>query len=418
MTSFPDFVEIGKYLIPIDIKKRFRNSNSGVPENRDAFSSLMEDKFITLAIHTDNHAMALKELLEAHHIEVRLHKYLPSGVPISVGLRVMVHEKDLPLALKVSESIERLATPSFSNILTGHDGELLIPVDFNDYCLCACKAGFDIAQYMNLQPVLLHAYPTPSFSPSFSLDEAANLGVDNSLQEEFNEVELSNDLRSQGRKRMKELISQLHSEQKDGSLPDLNFKAITEDGVPEDVIKEYCRVSPPSLVVMVTRAKDKKGEQLIGSVTAEVLDDCKVPVLSIPENCNFTLMKHMKEVVYLCNLDQHDLICIDTFMRMFEYPDVTITLIPINDKQEKQLKSKLLHLKDYFNKTYPTAHFITSIIPQKNFMEDFNHYESQRGTELIVVPNRRKNALMRLFNPGIAHRLLFQRDLPLLALPI
>lgn len=362
--------------------------------------------------------MALKKILEAHAIEVRLQKYVATGVPIAVAVRVMIHEKDLPMALKVTESLEQLTSLNLDNILSGHKGELLIPVDFNDYTLCACRAGFDIASHLHLQPVLLHAYPTPVFSPSFSLDESANLGIDNSLQEEYNEVEIGKDLSKQGRKKMKDLINTLHSEQKNGSLPDIMFKAVLEDGVAEDVIKEYCRMNPPALVVMVTRGKEKKGEQLIGSVTAEVLDDCKIPVLSIPENCNFTLIRHMKEVIYLCNLDQHDLICIDTFMRMFEYPEVTITLIPINEKQDKNTKTKLVNLKDYFSKTYPTAHFITAIIPQKNFMPDFNHYESQRGTELIVVPNRRKNAFLRLFNPGIAHRLLFERDLPLLALPI
>ena len=378
----------------------------------------MEDKFITLAIHTGDHAMALKKILEAHNIEVKLHNYVASGAAIAVAVRVMIHEKDLPMALKVTESIEHLSTLNLDNILTGHKGELLIPVDFNDYCICACKAGFDIASHLHLQPVLLHAYPTPVFSPSFSLDDASNLGIDNNIEEEFNEVEMSKDLQKQSRKRMKGLISRLHADQKSGSLPDLNFKALLEDGVAEDVIKEYCRMSPPSLVVMVTRGKEKKGEQLIGSVTAEVLDDCKVPVLSIPENCNFTLVENMKEVIYLCNMDQHDLICMDTFMRMFEYPEVTITLIPMYEKQDKNLKEKLMNMKDYYGKTYPTAHFITAIFPTKTFMADFNNYESQRGTDLIVVPNRKRNAFMRLFNPGIAHRLLFERDLPLLALPI
>ena len=378
----------------------------------------MDDKFITLAIHTADHAMALKKILEAHSIEVKLQNYVASGAPIAVALKVMIHEKDLPLALKVSESLEPLSSLNLDNVITGHKGELLIPVDFNDYSLNACKVGFDLASYLQLQPVVLHAYPTPVFSPSFSLDESDTLGIDNSLEEEINEVEIGRDLQKQSRKKMKDLISKLHELQKQGSLPDLNFKAIMEDGVAEDVIKEYCRLYSPSLVVMVTRGQKKKGEQLIGSVTAEVLDDCKVPILSLPENCNFKEIKEIKEVIYLCNLDQHDVICIDTFMRMFEFPDVTVTLIPITEKKDKNLKAKLLNLKDYFNKIYPTAHFITAIIAQKTFMADFNHYESQRGTELIVVPNRRKNAFMRLFNPGIAHRLLFERDLPLLALPI
>lgn len=378
----------------------------------------LEDKFITLAIHTQEHALALKRILEAHGIEVKLQRYVASAAPIAVGIRVMIHEKDLPMALKVTESIEHLTSLNLDNILTGHRGELLIPVDFNDYCICACKAGFDIAQHLHLQPVILHAYPTPVFSPSFSLDDTTDLGIDNSLEEEFNEMEISRDLQKQGRKNMKELIAKIHEEQKAGTIPDLNFKALMEDGVAEDVIKDYCKLSPPSLLVMVTRGKQKKDKQLIGSVTAEVLDDCKVPLLSIPENCNFTLIKHIKEVTILCNMDQHDLICVDTFMRMFDYPEVNITLIPVTEKQDKNLKSKLLNLKNYFSKTYPTAHFITAIFPWKSFMADFNNYESQRGMELIVVPNRKKNAFMRLFNPGIAHRLLFERDLPLLALPI
>lgn len=378
----------------------------------------MDDKFITLAIHTSEHAMAIKKILESHGIEVRLQNFVASGAPIAVGIRVMIHEKDLPMALKVTESLEHLSSLNPDNLLTGKNGELLIPVDFNDYCMCACKAGFDIAQHLHLQPVILHAYPTPMFTTSFSLDEASNMGIDNSLEEEFNEIELSRDLQKQGKKNMKDLIGRLHEEQKNGTIPDLPFKALMEDGVAEDVIKEYCRVSPPALLVMVTRGKEKKGEQLIGSVTAEVLDDCRVPLLSIPENCNFTLIKHLKEVTYLCNMDQHDLICVDTFMRMFDYPEVTITLIPAHEKEDKNLKSKLLNLKNYFAKTYPTAHFISASFPQKSFFADFNNYESQRGTELIVVPNRKKNAFMRLFNPGMAHRLLFERDLPLLALPI
>ena len=378
----------------------------------------MDDKKITLAIHTSEHAGALKKILENHGIEVYLQNYVASGAPIAVAVRVMIHERDLPLALKITESIEQLSQISLNSFFNVEKEQLLLPVDFNDYCMNSCKAGFQLADYLQLEPVLLHAYPAPVFSPSFSIDDASTLGIDNSLEEEYSEVEMSKDLQKSSRKKMKDLVAKIHDLQKQSLLPDIKFKVIMEDGVAEDVIKEYCRVSSPSLVVMVTRGKEKKGEQLIGSVTAEVLDDCRVPLLSIPENCNFTLVKSLKEVVFFCNMDQHDLICVDTFMRMFEYPEVTITLIPVSEKQDKNIKTKLLNLKNYFNTTYPTAHFLTATFPSKTFMADFNNYESQRGTELIVVPNRKKNAFMRLFNPGMAHRLLFERDLPLLALPI
>lgn len=378
----------------------------------------MEDKFITLAIHTNGHAMMLKRILEAHDIEVRLQKFVLSGVPVEAGVRVMIREKDVPLALKVTESIEHLETLNRDTVFSGKNGNLLIPVDFNDYCMKACKAGFDIASRLDLQPIILHAYPTPIFNASFSLEESANLGIDNSLEEEYNEIELSRDLQIQGKRKLKNLVDSIREEQKEGKIADLKFKTVLEDGVAEDVIKDYCRMNAPALVVMVTRTKEKKGEQLIGSVTAEVLDNCKVPVLSLPENCEFSGITNVKELVFFCNLDQHDLISMDTFMRMFEYPDVDITLVPLNEKQDKNLKNKIINLKNYFSKNYPAATFSYEVFPSKTFMLDFNNFESQRGVEMIVVPNRRRNAFMRLINPGIAHRLLFERDLPLLAIPI
>ena len=86
---------------------------------------------------------------------------------------------------------------------------------------------------------------------------------------------------------------------------------------------------------------------------------------------------------------------------------------PLNIIEEANSKTL-----DYFNKTYPAAHFKSVIFPSKTFMLDFTNYESQANIEMLVVPNRKKNAFMRIFNPGIAHRLLFERDLPLLALPV
>ena len=38
--------------------------------------------------------------------------------------------------------------------------------------------------------------------------------------------------------------------------------------------------------------------------------------------------------------------------------------------------------------------------------------------DLMVVPNRKKNVFARLFNPGIAHRVLFHFDIPMMVVPV
>ena len=379
---------------------------------------MVEDiKFITLAIHTNERALSLKRILETHNIPVRFERVVISDSGIVAGVRVKISENDLPHALKITESMESLSLPTFERMMSGSDGNILIPVDFKPHTMVACRIGFELAKKLSLHPVLLHAFATPYFNSNLTYDESFNGGLDPDLEEEFTEMEIGNSLRKESKLQMIDLRKKIEKEQTEGNMPQITFSTLLNEGVAEDVIREYCRMTPPSLVVMATRGKQKKGEDLVGSVTAEVLDTCKVPVFSIPETGLSESLDNIKKLVFFCNLDQHDIISVDTLMRMFDYPEVDVILVPVTDKI-KDLKNKTDILKDYFNKTYPEAHFTSQIFPMKNFMVDFNNFESQAGVEMIIVPNKRRNIFARLLNPGIAHKLLFERDLPLLALPV
>lgn len=376
------------------------------------------EKFITLAIHTYDHAVSLRRILESHGLEVRFEKLIITDTKIVSGIRVKIKEHDLPLALKLTESTDNLIIPKTDGIIAGTDGNILIPVDFKPYSIAACKMGFELARHLSLHPVILHAYATPYFTGSLSFDDTFNGGIDMDLNEEINEIEIGGDIRKESKLQMMELRKKIEKAQKEGKMPDLKFSTVLNEGVAEDVIKEYCRITPPVLVVMATRCKQRKGEELIGSVTAEVLDSCRVPVFSIPEDGRLNELDKIRKLVFFCNLDQHDIITVDTLMRMFDYPEVDVTLIPVNERAGKDVKQKVDNLKDYLNKSYPAAHFKSLVFPSKSFLPDFNNYETQAGIDMIIVPNKRRNVFARLLNPGIAHKLLFERDLPLLAIPV
>lgn len=376
------------------------------------------EKFITLAIHTYDRAVALRKLLEGHGVEVRFEKLVISGTGIASGVRVKIEEHDLPLALKVSESAQTLLSPHIGINAPGEKRVVLIPVDFTSNSELACKVGFDLARRLDLHPVLLHACVTPYFSGTLAYDDPVDGVMDMPGPDGLAEMEAGIDIRRQADRRMRTLRRAIEESQKKGEMPDITFTTTLTEGVPEDVIKEYCRLTPPSLVVMATRGKAKKEMELIGSVTAEVLDSSRVPVFSIPENVALTAIEDIRELVYFCNLDQQDLITVDSLMRMFGYPEVKVTLIPVNDRAGQDSASKVEALRDYFNKSYPAAHFLSEVFPAKNFRERFEDFVREKGVQLLIVPNKRRNIFSRLFNPGIAHKLLFERDIPLLALPV
>ncbi len=63
----------------------------------------MEEKLITLAIHTFEKAQMLKMILESEGIEVYIHNVNQIQPVISAGVRVRIKESDLPRALQVIE---------------------------------------------------------------------------------------------------------------------------------------------------------------------------------------------------------------------------------------------------------------------------------------------------------------------------
>ncbi len=376
------------------------------------------EKYITLAIHTYDRAVTLRSILESHGLEVKFEKLVITGAGIASGVRVKINERDLPLALKLTESAESIVSPQMEMQMAGSSGKILMPVDFSPYTMMACRLGFALARRLNLHPVILYAYATPYFTGSLAFDDTFDGGVDPVPGEELADMEAASGIRKQADRMMRSLRKEIEREQESGTIEKMQFTTMLNEGVAEDVIKEYCRLSSPALVVMATRGKDRKESDLIGSVTAEVLDSCRVPVFAVPENWKLTDVKDIKRLVFFCNLDQHDIMSIDTLMRLFNYPDVDVTLVPVNERAGVDVKVKVETLRDYFNKGYPAAHFYSEVFPAKTFMEDFANFAGQRGVQMLIVPNKKRNILSRLFNPGIAHKILFERDMPLLSLPV
>ena len=99
---------------------------------------MSKDTYITLAIHTYDVALKVKDQLELCGINVKLQNVNLKSPTLSSGIRVRIAEKDLPYALRIvenNESVEKL-----QEIINSK--QILIPVDFTENSLVACKVGF------------------------------------------------------------------------------------------------------------------------------------------------------------------------------------------------------------------------------------------------------------------------------------
>ena len=165
-------------------------------------------------------------------------------------------------------------------------------------------------------------------------------------------------------------------------------------GIPETVIVEYAHELKPSLIVMGTRGKHQKEEDLIGSVTAEVLDATEQPLLIIPDGLHPNDLVPVRNVMIYCLLEQSDIETVSLYFSKIASTNCSVKLAHIRGKREKLSEERLKAFRDYFNKC---------IIDNE--------------IKLLVLPNRKRNIFTRLFNPGIAHRLFFHTDTAMIILP-
>ena len=203
----------------------------------------------------------------------------------------------------------------------------------------------------------------------------------------------------------------------DGDFPSAPFIYRVCEGVPEDTIILMAKELNPSLIVMGSRGKTRKEIDLIGSVTAEVVDSGNFPVFAVPEGFTHTCMNEIKNIAFFTNFDQQDLISLDTFMRLFENYSFGIMFLHLTEKSDAWTEIKLAGIRDYCQSHYSGREIDYKIIGEENFLDNVEKLFHESAIDVMVVPNRKRNIFARLFNPSIAHKMLFHTDTPLIAIP-
>jgi len=370
-------------------------------------------RLITLAIHTYDRALAVRMLLEAEGIHVTLQNVNLEHPEVSSGVRVRIPVSDLPLALRIVENPDIFSGTVAHAITPTSHRTIIVPTDFSEYSLNAARVAIRLAAARKADLAFIHAYIDPRMSGSVQLSD--NLTYD------VVETEASEHLVAAANGRMNKFADLLRTMMKSGELPMARFSTEVVEGVPEEAVISYAKMRAPYLVVMGTRAAERKEKEMIGSVTAEVLDESRFSVLTVPEGMNPDNCQQPRNILFFSNLDQEDIIAMDTLYRYFPdaHSSVTIVHIPTRSRfTDRAAGRSALALSEYCRKTFNHFSFRSVPVTPKNALQELEKLQAENEYDLIVMPNRRRSALMRMFSPTLAHRILFQADVPMLVIPV
>lgn len=372
----------------------------------------MDDKLVTLAILTYAKAQILKNVLENEGIEAYIHNVNLIQPVISSGVRVRIKESDLPHALQIIESSSWLSEDIVkdkeeSQSKKKEEHKILIPVDFSDYSLKACEFGFSFAKTINAEVVLLHAYFSPIYIPTIPY------GTDN-----FNfQIEREESIKSMietVHKELNKLSDTIKKKIDTGEFPSVKYTCILRDGIPEEEILRYAKEHKPQIIIMGTRGRSQKDIDLIGSVTAEVIERSKTFVYAIPEHTSLKTFNDIKKVAFVTNFDQRDLIAFDSLITAFKSYHFSISFIHLSTENDAWNEIKLAGIKDYFQKQYPQLDLHYNVVKEDNILSNLDKYVKEENIDVICITNYKRNIFARLFNPSIARKMIFHANTPIL----
>lgn len=363
----------------------------------------MKDKMVTVATHTFERAQLLKIQLEDAGIDCYLQNINLIQGAFSGGVKVRIKESDLENALVI---IERVNEEYYAEEQKVSNRKILMPVDFSEYSLKVCKLGLQMAKKTDNEVLFYHTYFNPltntlPFSEAFTFERK--------LSESMHEIE------DAAREDMRKFTLVIKNEMRMGRMPEVEFDTELVEGIPEERIIQYSKKHLPKLIVMGTRGKSQKDNDLIGSVTAEVIERTKVPVLAIPEETRMRDFDKTLNIAYATNFDNSDFEALEKLMGLLRDFTVNIHCLHVGAKQESNWDSaKLEGLKKMLEERYPNIPFNCRMLSGEDLVLTLEKIILELKIDAIALTTHKRNIIARLFNPSIARKMLFHTNTPLL----
>lgn len=364
----------------------------------------MKEKLITVATHSFEKAQFIKMELEKEGIECYLSNINLIQGSFSGGVKVKIKEEELEQALAIIEKINEIYFKEEK--LPDLPNRILVPVDFSDYSYRACVFAVSLAARSNSELVLLHTYFSPlintlPYTETFSYD----LNVDKTLKE----------IETKAGKDMDKLVAKLKAQMKEGAIEKVKLVKLLNEGVPEEEILSYSKKYQPRIIVMGTRGGNRKNNDLIGSVTAEVIERARVPVLAIPEDTPYAHFKDIKSLVYITSFANDDLEAIEKLMKLIGDANIKVYCVHLNHgKDDPWDEMRLSGLQDYLQKRYDSKAIHCELLEGDDLLVSVDKYIREHNIDVITMITKRRNIIARMFNPSMARRMIFHTDTPLL----
>ncbi len=361
----------------------------------------MEEKLVTIVILPYSAAQIMKIRLQEKKIECILEDInLMEDAATSVKIKIL--EKDIRNAIPVlNEFLGK--RPELQKQGEEKSDHILIPVDFSPGSLKTCKMAFNIAAHLKIKMVFIHCYINPMvhsvpYADVYVYDTALLVKMD-SAEKDANE-------------NFGKFIQELSGEIGKEKWKTVQSEYIIKPGYADEDILAYAHQNNSRLIVMGTGGSAGLS---MGSVTADVIYNAKLPVLVIPEESPEKELIDFNRVVYATNFDEKDFVAIDKLMGIMSPFAIRVYCVHVGKKNYSEWdEARLEGMKEVLKKKYAKKDFDCRLIVGDDLPEALDQFIEKEQIDIISLTTHRRNLVSRLFNPSVARKMVFHSRTPLL----
>jgi len=362
----------------------------------------MEDKLITIALLPYSKAEILRELIEAEGIECYLENINLIQGAVANGVKVRIAESKvkqaLPVLNRMMGKVETMARQ--------HENTILTAVDFSAFSMKAALAAFDIASELNAGLVFLYVIPQPGF---YTIPYTDFISYDAGIfiQSENREKE--------AQEKYKKFLTDLIKEVGNDKWDKVKTEFILKMGRDDEEILEYAGEHPPRLIVMASKGRHTIHDDLMGTLTAEIIARAKVPVLAIPEKMKRFHFDKVGKVVYATNFDDKDFVSVDKLMSLLRPFSAKVYCLHVGRKDDTNWNMvKLEGMREVLKKRHIHTELECVYLQGENLLQKLEDYIKKHEIDILSLTTHKRNMITRIFNPSIAGEMLFHSEVPLL----
>jgi nucleotide-binding universal stress UspA family protein len=367
----------------------------------------MRGKIIKIANVTYSKALLIQANLEAIGIYCFLSNVNQVQSNVGDGVGIMIHESQKDKALEIISTIQKQK---------GHDKmpmikkmrmsrRILVPVDFSDHSVNACRWALELAHRLKAEIRLVHVYFNPATTiPNFSEHYSFHLNLDKFITDAVNSANYD----------LNRLVDSLHNTALQHRL-NVKISKKVIGGLTVDSILEESKEFDPAFIIMGTKGKGEMESHLLGSVTRDLIEYTKVPVLAIPQNAVFRNVNDLHNIMYASNFDEADFNSLGRLVTLLKPFDINLHCIHIDDdKSSKWDEAKLAGLKSFVAALIGEEKTKFNMIINQDIIDGISLYARENEIDVISLTTKKRNFFTRRLKPSLAKHVVYNSSRPIL----